>query len=164
MALLCITFVKIVRKEIIATGGRGCRMTIRGYVENKFDCVCQISSVYTSNTASFSLTTVIYGWHFATACILASLLCSRKKQVWHSYCAEVLRGPRGWVCSYAVILAQNWRSCTSTKQSLSGSSLLWKVSASSTDVLTEVGSQAWISAVLRISFLFTYFPEIFSNS
>lgn len=59
MALLCITFVKIVRKEIIATGGRGCRMTIRGYVENKFDC--QISSVYTSNTASFSLTTVIYG-------------------------------------------------------------------------------------------------------
>jgi len=34
-------------------------MTIRGYTGNKLDCLCQISSVYTSSTASFSLTTVI---------------------------------------------------------------------------------------------------------
>lgn len=52
--------VKIVRKEIIATGGRGCWMAITGYTSNKYECLCQLFSVYTSNTASFSLITVIY--------------------------------------------------------------------------------------------------------
>lgn len=52
--------VRIVRKQIIATGGRGCWMAITGYTRTKFECLCQIFSVYTSNTASFSLMTVIY--------------------------------------------------------------------------------------------------------
>lgn len=52
--------VQIVRKEIIATGGRGCWTAIRGYTRNKFECLCQIFSVYSSNTAFFSLIAVMY--------------------------------------------------------------------------------------------------------
>lgn len=52
--------VKIVRKEIIATGGRGCWTAIRGYPRKNFECLCQIFSVYSSNTAFFSLITVMY--------------------------------------------------------------------------------------------------------
>lgn len=52
--------VKIVRKEIIVAGGRGCWMAVRGCTRNKFECLCQIVGVYTSNTASFSLVSVMY--------------------------------------------------------------------------------------------------------
>lgn len=61
-------------------------------------------SVYTSNTAFFS-----HYYHvcdFAPALILASLLCLRKKQVWHSYCTEVLSSLREWVCNDAATRAQ----------------------------------------------------------
>lgn len=83
--LLCVTFGKIVRKAVIATGGRGFQMTIIGHIGKKFDCLCQISGVYANNAASLFPTMLTY--HFATAHILASVLCLRRKQVWHSYCA-----------------------------------------------------------------------------
>lgn len=50
--LLCVTFGKIVRKAVIATGGRGFQMTIIGHIGKKFDCLCQISGVYANNAAS----------------------------------------------------------------------------------------------------------------
>lgn len=78
------TFVKIVRKEIIATGGRGYRMTIRGYIGNKFDCLCQISSVYASHTASFSLTTVIYVILLQLACWPPSCAQGRSRSGTHT--------------------------------------------------------------------------------
>lgn len=98
-------FVKTVRKEVIATGGRGCWVAITGYTRNKFECLCQIFSVYTSNTASF-FSHYYHVCDFAPALILASLLCLGKKQVWHSYCTEVLSSLREWVCNDAATRAQ----------------------------------------------------------
>lgn len=128
-------------------------MSIRGYIGKKFDHLCQISSVYGSNTASFYLTTVIY--------VILLQLAYRPPScaqgvLWHSYCAEVLSGPRGCVCSDAVLVAQNsgdicLKAACSEKCLQAVQMSLWRI-------------QDWISAVLRISFAFTYFPEIFSNS
>lgn len=100
---------------------------------------------------------------FAPALILASLLCLGKKQVWHSYCTEVLLGPREWVCNDVATLAQN-SDHVPAQSKVCLEATCSEVSASSTDTLMEMGSQDWISAILRISFVLMYFPEIFFNS
>lgn len=59
-------------------------MTIRGYTGNKFDCLCQISSVYASDTASFSLTTVIYVILLQLACWPPSCAQGRSRSGTHT--------------------------------------------------------------------------------
>lgn len=120
------------------------------YIGNKFDCPCQISSVYATNAAFSSLVTVISVILLQLAHWPPSCAQGRSRSGTHT----VLRFCWGWACSDAVIL-QKTLEMYQHKAETVWSSLLWKVSASSTDVLMEMGSQDGISAVLRISFVFT---------
>lgn len=92
MALLSATFVEIVRKVMIATGGRGCWMNIIRYTGRKTDYLCQFSSIYTSTTASFFPRNAHMS--FATAHVLTFCICPKREQAWCSYCAVFLLDPR----------------------------------------------------------------------